>query len=242
MKILIITAMDEELEAIRSKYEISPVEEHLDDLKLQRISLSDKLTIYLMKSGIGKVNAGYSTALACSYYHPNYVFNVGVAGGFSESQNILDMVFATHFIYMDVDITSFGIPPGQILGEPSPYYYTDPTLLSIIQKFDQEGKLGAKAFYGLIGSSDKFITNNEEDIKRIRTVFPDVIAVEMEGAAIAHVCSRQKVPLLSLRSLSDVPVHPVNNTQSFQEMLEISAKRAADICYMFIEQLKVQNQ
>ena len=234
--------MDEELEAIQSKFGNSSVEENIDDLKLFKISLSDSLTLYLMKSGIGKVNAGYSTAIACTHLHPNYVFNVGVAGGFSESQNILDMVFATKFIYTDVDITSFGLPPGQILGEPSAYYNTDANLLSIIKKFDQDGKLGAKAFYGLIGSSDKFITNKEEDISKIKKDFPDVIAVEMEGAAIAHVCYRQKIPLLSLRSLSDVPVHPVNNTQSFKETLDSSSKKAADICFMLVEHLKTQNK
>lgn len=239
MKMLIIAAMDEELMEIKNTLPEGK-EENVDDLVVYHTSLQNNFEIYLTKCGIGKVNAAYTAAILCTNYHPNYVFNVGVAGGFKEEEKQLDLVIATSFVYTDVNCTTFSMPPGQILGDPCLYFPTDEKLLSIIKQFEADKKINSRVFYGPVGSGDQFITNDLATINRIRHDFPDIAAVEMEGAAIARVCYRQKVPLFSLRSISDVPVHHGNNTLDFLQTVKISSKVAANICHMLIDYLMTQ--
>jgi adenosylhomocysteine nucleosidase len=41
-------------------------------------------------------------------------------------------------------------------------------------------------------------------IEKLKEQFPEIAAVEMEGAAIAHCCRLFSVPVLIIRSLSDI--------------------------------------
>jgi adenosylhomocysteine nucleosidase len=55
---------------------------------------------------------------------------------------------------------------------------------------------------GLIASGDQFI-NAAAACERLRTDLPGVLAVEMEGAAVAQVCHDFGVPYAIVRTISD---------------------------------------
>ena len=55
---------------------------------------------------------------------------------------------------------------------------------------------------GLIATGDKFIGNNKELIK-LKKDIPDLVSVEMEGAAVAQVALQENIPCLIVRVISD---------------------------------------
>ena len=55
---------------------------------------------------------------------------------------------------------------------------------------------------GLIASGDRFVSSALE-CAALRTALPEVLAVEMEGAALAQVCADFERPFAVLRTISD---------------------------------------
>ncbi len=94
MNILIIAAMDEEVEILKQKY-----------------SNNDLVDVFI--SGVGFLNAA---SIAQPIAHGNYdlVLNVGVAGSLAENVPIGEVYSLTKAIHHDIDITALGIERGQL--------------------------------------------------------------------------------------------------------------------------------
>ena len=101
----------------------------------------------------------------------------------------------------DFDITAFGHKKGYIsnVGES---IQSDKQLVekfeSIINNIENKDY---KIKIGTVASGDIFCTE-EWMMKKIHSKF-NADAIEMEGAAIAHVCTLNKVPFVVIRSMSD---------------------------------------
>ena len=80
------------------------------------------------------------------------------------------------------------------------------------------------AVRGLICSGDAFI-NGAEPLARIKATFPTVAAVEMEAAAIGHVCYQFNVPFVVVRAISDVA--DKESHTSFDEFLPVAARQSS---------------
>jgi adenosylhomocysteine nucleosidase len=78
-----------------------------------------------------------------------------------------------------------------------------------------------KVHVGTIASGDQFIAHPEK-LEELRTSIPDLLCVEMEGAAVAQVCHEYGVPFLVIRTISDKADHsaPVD----FMSFIEETAK------------------
>ena len=59
-----------------------------------------------------------------------------------------------------------------------------------------------EVYKGLIATGDCFISKNEQIIK-LKKDFPELYAVEMEGAAFAQVCFQEKIDWIVIRVISD---------------------------------------
>jgi len=55
---------------------------------------------------------------------------------------------------------------------------------------------------GKIATGDKFISDREY-LEEIKLQIPNLLAIEMEGAAVAQVAYQEKVPCVILRTISD---------------------------------------
>lgn len=73
----------------------------------------------LVKSGIGKVEAGISTALLITKFNADVVINSGSAGGIGEGLSVGDVVVSTETAYHDADARAAGYEYGQLPGQPS---------------------------------------------------------------------------------------------------------------------------
>ncbi|MCS6109165.1 5'-methylthioadenosine/S-adenosylhomocysteine nucleosidase, partial [Clostridium botulinum] len=99
-----------------------------------------------------------------------------------------------------VDATGFGYKVGQ-LPQQELYFNADSTYVKKIS--DAAERTGLTARVGLIVTGDQFV-DSKEKIATIKKSFPDALAAEMEGAAVAQTCAQFHTPFVVIRSMSDV--------------------------------------
>nr|WP_136251853.1 5'-methylthioadenosine/S-adenosylhomocysteine nucleosidase [Ningiella ruwaisensis] len=230
MNIAIIGAMEEEITLLKSKLDAL---ETLNVSHLEVFSGSlDGHQIYLVQSGIGKVASAMATTLLIHQFSPDLVINTGSAGGFDPELNIGDIVIADALMYHDVDVSHFGYDKGQVPAMPK-QYVADSKASSLA--FEAAQSLdGIQVKTGLICSGDSFI-GSDEAANQIKQDFPDMKAVEMEGASIAQTCHMMNTPCVVIRSLSDIAGK--TSTVSFETYLETAAKHSAMLVLGVIEKL-----
>ncbi len=192
--------------------------------------------IALLKSGIGKTAAAMGTALLCQQFQPDFIINTGSAGGLVHSLKVGDIVISSHVAYHDADVTAFGYLPGQMAGCP-PHFDADRQLIHRVRRSVRS--LALNAVEGLIVSGDSFI-NGAEPLKRIKNTFPDAIAVEMEAAAIGHVCTQFAIPFVVVRAISDVADQ--TSHQSFEQFIETAASQSSKMVSDIIANLNEKSE
>lgn len=153
--------------------------------------------VVAMLSGIGKVNAALAAKAMIDNFHPAIIINSGVAGGTGHDAKILDVVVGDRVAYHDV-----WCGPGTKWGEAAgcPQYFTCPDFIRELPSLNDSPNI----VHGLICSGDVFVSDVEV-LDRIRRRFPDVDAVDMESAAIAHTCYLNDVHFVAVRVISDTP-------------------------------------
>jgi adenosylhomocysteine nucleosidase len=193
--------------------------------------------VTLLRCGIGKVNAAIGCALLIRQFKPDFVINTGSAGGLKSGLKVGDAIISTGLIYHDVDVTAFNYAPGQLPGQPQ-IFPVDEKFVKLaedaVDELKRENILPSSFNHcrGLIGSGDIFV-HDPEHIATIRKIFPDIAAVEMEGAAIAHGCALFSVPVLVIRALSDVA--GTESPVSFDEFLPIASEHSAHIVMRIVK-------
>jgi len=195
--------------------------------------------VTLLRCGIGKVNAAVGTALLIEKYKPGCVINTGSAGGIHKDLKFGDAVVSTGLVYHDVDVTAFNYAPGQLPGQPQIFPVNEKLVKlaeTAIDELKKENTLPNDFNHcrGLIGSGDIFM-HEPERINNVRKIFPDIAAVEMEGAAIAHCCHLFSVPCLVIRALSDIA--GTESPMSFDEFLPIASKHSAHIVMRIVKKI-----
>ncbi|NUE66767.1 5'-methylthioadenosine/adenosylhomocysteine nucleosidase [Snodgrassella sp. ESL0253] len=178
--------------------------------------------VILALSGIGKVNAALTTSVIIERFAPDYVINTGSAGGLKAGIQIGDVVVGNEVAHHDVDVTVFGYVPGQVPQLP-PRFFADQHLIDAAKQAAQVFT-GAEIHTGLIVSGDQFIGTAEQN-RFIKENFADVVAVEMEAAAIAQTCHQLNVPFVIIRAISDNG--DANASISFEQFLQQAAIHSA---------------
>ncbi|MCL2721110.1 MAG: 5'-methylthioadenosine/adenosylhomocysteine nucleosidase [Treponema sp.] len=195
--------------------------------------------VTVLRCGIGKVNAAVGCALLIQEFKPKIVINTGSAGGINPDLKVGDAVISTGLVYHDVDVTAFNYSPGQLPDMPQ-VFSADNKLIKLaenaVNQLKNEKLLPGDFNYchGLIGSGDVFM-HEIERIENVRSIFPEIAAVEMEGAAIAHCCFLFSVPFLVIRALSDVAGK--ESPVSFNDFLPIASKNSAQIIIRMIKEI-----
>ncbi|WP_333607750.1 5'-methylthioadenosine/S-adenosylhomocysteine nucleosidase [Arsukibacterium sp.] len=188
--------------------------------------------VVIVQSGIGKVAAAVATTLMINQFAPDCIINTGSAGGFADDLQVGDVVISTDVIHHDVDVTAFGYAPGQVPQMPASFI-ADAALVSAAEQSISE--LGfCQTRKGLIATGDSFMCDPER-IARVRQQFPTMLAVEMEGAAIAQVCHMLNTPFVVIRSLSDIAGK--ESPTSFEAFLSIAAKNSSAMVTVMLPKL-----
>lgn len=223
MKIVIAAAMQEELAVFRRNYPRIPYLSR-GKCQIEKVALKgEKVEIYFVETGIGKVNAAYSAALICERLSPSLLINTGSAGGLSANLQIGDVVIATEQRYGDVDATAFHYEYGQVPQMPS-HYKTVAESQSFSAPFvEQQTSENYQVHWGLVVTSDSFMScvNFSEKVK---AHFPKALASDMESTAIAQVAANEQIPFLNIRGISDLAGE--NAADTFEAQLDQAAEHA----------------
>lgn len=218
----VIGAMEEEVEILKEKMIITETVTEAG-MTFYKGTL-DGQQIVLARSGVGKVNAAVCAQLMISLFDVNYLINSGVAGTLKEGIDQGDIVISKDAVQHDFDVTALGDPLGEISRLGVTFFEADETLIATAKQAFTNLKLkGVEVFEGRVASGDQFIAGGPVQ-ERIQTHFAPS-AVEMEGAAIAHVAYINQVPYVIIRSISDKANGEAD--LSYEEFLPVAAKNAS---------------
>lgn len=198
-KIGIIGAMEEEVLALREKL--------VDVRQLQKASMDfysgtlNGKEVVIVRSGIGKVNAGICTQILADVYQVDAVINTGIAGSLKTEINIGDVVISTDTLQHDMDATGFGYEPGVIPRMETSCFPADPELLKQAEAACREAVPRIQVFAGRVVSGDQFISDKKVKERIVRQF--GGMCTEMEGAAIAQAAWLNGIPFVVIRAISD---------------------------------------
>lgn len=195
----IIGAMDEE---------VSKLKEVMQDVSIQsKASMDfyrgtmDGREVVVVRSGIGKVNAGICTQILVDEYGVDSVINTGIAGSLNASIDIGDIVLSTDTLQHDMDATGFGYEPGVIPRMDTSVFVADEKLRTLAKTCCERVNPDIRVFEGRVVSGDQFISDKTKK-QTISEQFQGY-CTEMEGAAIAQAAYLNNVPFLIIRAISD---------------------------------------
>ena len=175
--------------------------------------------VVLVFSRWGKVAASSTTTTLITEFDVDEIVFTGVAGAIDSSVNIGDIVIAENLFQHDFDASPFllkHVLPLILKKEIGTNSTIRNKLFDACSKFvnnqikdvisndylDEYKISEPRAILGNIASGDQFI---KEDKKRneIKSSLDNILAVEMEGAAVAQICYEFSVPLGVIRTISD---------------------------------------
>ena len=172
---------------------------------------STRLYITITWSGWGKVcSSRAATRLIGTKYKESqidFILFTGVAGSLSNELNQWDIVVPKKLVQYDLDarpfFNKFIIPSlNKDYLTPKEIWYE--WIMNSIKKGINKRELKniRKIHNGLVGTGDKFLSK-DVDILELKKNLPKIIAVEMEGAAVAQVAEQENIPWIILRVISD---------------------------------------
>lgn len=172
-------------------------------------TIADK-QVCVIKCGVGKVNAAIHCDELIRAFTPDLVINTGVAGGADVSMHVLDLLVASGVAYHDVWCGP-GTEPGAASGFERILKPSDELVRIASEVMGSEADSG-RLKTGLLCSGDIFVSRVEE-VRRIKSLYPEALAVDMESGAIAQVCTMRGVPFGVIRVISDTPGQQENISQ-----------------------------
>lgn len=195
----IIGAMDEEV--VNIKELLSDVEiTKKAGMEFYKGKLDGK-DVVIVRSGIGKVNAGICAQILVDVFNVSAIINTGIAGSLHAEINIGDIVLSSDTLQHDVDATGFGYEVGVIPRMETSVFEADKNLVELAGKCCAKVCTNINTYVGRVVSGDQFISDKNKK-EWLFSTFKGY-CTEMEGAGIAQAAYLNKVPFLIIRAISD---------------------------------------
>ena len=149
-------------------------------------------------SRIGKVAAAMTAAILVEKFGVTHIVFTGVAGSGDPHVNVGDIVVADSLVQHDMDASPL-FPRFEVPLTGLSRFATD---LALTERLATAAAKTTRVHRGLIASGDQFIGRLEQ-LVALKTALPGLLAVEMEGAAVAQVCFELGIPFAVIRTISD---------------------------------------
>lgn len=95
--------------------EVAILKEKMEDVRIIKKASMDFYEgilagkkVVVVRSGIGKVNAGICAQILADVFSVDAIINTGIAGSLNKNINIGDIVLSTDVVQHDMDATGFG--------------------------------------------------------------------------------------------------------------------------------------
>ena len=227
MKIGIISAVENE---------IAPF---LDSMEKERLSSKARLEIYegrldsteiaAVCCGVCKVNAALAVQVLIDAYGVDAIINAGTAGGMDQRLGIFDTAVCTEVVYHDVDPAMLQNYHPHL---ESMFFKSDEKLIAASRRAAEKLGREGSVYWGRMATGESFIT--DEGRPEINSRFAP-LSVDMETAAIAHVCHLNSVPFIAVRSITDTADH--SGFGSFEENCKTASLVTRDFVLAMLAEL-----
>ena len=168
---------------------------------------------------MGKVAAAATAVTLIREFDVDQLVFTGLAGGVAERARIGDVVIGTTFLQHDLDASplfarheipllgckriSASSRLSGVLEHAARNYLQAAWGLEISPEVRRAfGVIEPRVHAGLIASGDQFVSSADA-VRSLRRELPDVLCVEMEGAAVAQVCHEYGADFAIVRTVSD---------------------------------------
>ena len=214
MHIGLLAAMPEELGQILNSIKVTETKKFGDLELFSGIWTNQKgkeILLTIAWSGWGKVSAARASTRLISNIFKNckvdFVIFTGVAGAVNEKLKQWDIILSEAVIQHDMDASplfdKFVIPAlgySQIKNKKN----IIDNFYKILNKRETVPELSifSSLHKGLVGTGDVFISEKEK-LNQLSKEIPNLLAVEMEGAAFAQVAHQENIDWIVIRVISD---------------------------------------
>ncbi len=170
-------------------------------------------------SRIGKVAAAITATMLIERFGVTHIVFTGVAGAGDAGIRVGDIIIAETLVQYDMDASPL-FPQHQVPLTGISHFQADLQLSAqlsdaahqfigndlerVLDPADRQvfGLDTVRVHRGLVGSGDRFVSSKSH-LAQIAESLPGLLAVEMEGAAVAQVCMDMGIPFAVLRTISD---------------------------------------
>lgn len=211
----VMSAMDDELAAVVAAADVDEVID-IGPRRFHRVR-HDGRTSILVVSRIGKVAAATTATLLLERFGCTSIVFTGLAGAVSPDLAVGDVVIATDLLQHDLDVRPLfprwevpllgathlatdGPLSDRLFAAATAFTRSPPAALAAL------GITAPRVHRGLVVSGDQFFSSSDA-IDDLRLALPAALCVEMEGAAVAQVCTEHAIPLAVARIVSDRADH-----------------------------------
>ena len=197
-KLGIIGAMTVEVETLKDAMEHLSVT-HKAGMEFYD-GVLEGLPAVVVQCGVGKVNAAMCAQVLCDCFHVTHLVNTGIAGSLCAQLDIGDLVVSEDAMHHDFDAQRFGYAIGEVPGMDVVAFPANRDMIAYAVAAAEAVHPG-HVKTGRIASGDVFVADAERKARIIAGT--QALCTEMEGAAIAQVAYRNKLPFVILRAISD---------------------------------------
>ena len=106
----IIGAMEEEVDKLKANMDQVNVKKKAS-MEFYQGTIQGK-EVVVVRSGIGKVNAGICTQILAALLDVTHIINTGVAGSLNAALDIGDILVSRDAMHHDMDVSALGYEPG----------------------------------------------------------------------------------------------------------------------------------
>jgi adenosylhomocysteine nucleosidase len=251
MRLGIISALSEEqqglVEAMQSPYKL------IHGQREYWLGTLWEIDAVCVLSRIGKVAAAMTATTLVEKFGVTHILFTGVAGAGDKTVQVGDIVVAESLVQHDMDASPlfprFEVPLTGLTHFPADHRigtrlvdaahaFLDTDFAEAIDSQEKAvfGLSQPRIHRGLIASGDQFV-NDREHINRLNDALPGLVAVEMEGAAVAQVCFELDVPYGVIRTISDNA-----NENAATDFMRFVKSVAARYAFYIVRQFCLQAQ
>ena len=226
MRILVLGAFQRELDSIIEGFPDN--NETMIAKRHCRISKRDGHEIFISLSGIGTTAAASTTTAFCEALEPDLIIMCGVSGGLSPDMQVGDLVLASKVI--DADLYAL-----HSLLKDTPYEacLTDPhTLQPTKNEYIVHPLILDKALIDSIGRLRAGIVATSNTFPAPKSLFTEIkklgcSAIEMESVGVFKAAEYYKIPVMTIRAISNLLDESGADLGTKPNALEICSKRLA---------------
>ena len=229
-KLGIIGAMSVEVETLKSEMKNLTVSKRAG-MEFYDGLLED-FPVVVVQCGVGKVNAAMCAQVLCDCFNVTHLVNTGIAGSLCAELDIGDLVISSDAMYHDFDAQNFGYEMGEVPGMGVLTFEADADMIALASAAAEAVNPGHSRV-GRVASGDLFVA--EKAVKEDIIAKTNALCTEMEGAAIAHVAFRNKLPFVILRAISDKADDSAE--MDYPTFEAIAARRCAQVARIMAKKL-----